>query len=350
MPNIAIIDDLRAVSDSTELSILYLGDRNGMGGNLLESYDVVYKGIFCGKLRRYFSWQNFIDVFKMPIGIFQAFFALIKFSPQAVFCKGGYVSFPVAVAGWMAGIPVILHESDVIPGLANKLSARFANKICVSFEETKKHFPSKKVIFTGNPVRREIVEGNKEDGKSFTGLNEDLPTILIIGGSQGSGLINEVVFDSLNELIKNCQVVHICGEKNIDRGITMRKVLDVEDEKLSQRYCSFGFVRAELKHLYAMADLIVSRAGANSLAEMDMIDKPSLLIPLGKKASRGDQIVNAEVFAKSHKSAIINEEDLNAQSFLSAIEKLDIHITRNRKQKPFDANDKIVELLRSLTK
>jgi UDP-N-acetylglucosamine--N-acetylmuramyl-(pentapeptide) pyrophosphoryl-undecaprenol N-acetylglucosamine transferase len=348
MPNIAIISDLRAVLDFTELSILYLGDRHGMGAKLIEPYDVVYKGIFCGKLRRYFSWQNFIDIFKMPIGIFQSFFALIKFSPQVVFCKGGYVSFPVAVAGWIAHIPVILHESDVVPGLANKLSARFASKICVSFEETKKYFPAKKVIVTGNPVRREIVCGNKEDGKSFTGLKEDLPVILVIGGSQGSGIINEVVFDSLSELIKHYQIVHICGEKNIDRGITVGEVLDIEDEKLSGRYRPFGFVRAELKHLYAMADLIVSRAGANSLAEIDVIGKPSLLIPLSKKASRGDQIVNSEVFAASHKSAVINEEDLNVQSFLSAIKKLGIHISRTCKQKPFQANDKIVELLRSL--
>jgi UDP-N-acetylglucosamine--N-acetylmuramyl-(pentapeptide) pyrophosphoryl-undecaprenol N-acetylglucosamine transferase len=356
MPNIAIIDDLKASFPPSrgELGILYFGGRSGMEAALLEPLGVEYRGIFCGKLRRYFSWQNFIDVFKTPIGFFQAFFALVRFRPQAVFCKGGYVSFPVAVAGWMARIPVILHESDVIPGLANRLSARFSRIICVSFEESRKYFPSKKVLVTGNPVRREIVRGNKEDGKTFTGLKENLPTILVIGGSQGANVINKAIFAALNELLEKYQIVHICGKDNLKGDEEISGFLGSDSGKFAHRYRAFDFVGAELKHLYALSDLIVSRAGANSLAEIAMLGKPSVLIPLGTKASRGDQIVNAEVFSKSHASVVIGEDELTAENLAAAIAKLmpvkadsrDGHDAGGR----FVANEKIVELLLNLTK
>jgi UDP-N-acetylglucosamine--N-acetylmuramyl-(pentapeptide) pyrophosphoryl-undecaprenol N-acetylglucosamine transferase len=348
MPNIAIIDDLRSgFSNPADLEILYFGTRNGMEKSLLKSIDVRYKGIFCGKLRRYFAWRNFTDIFKIPMGFFQSIAALIRFRPLVIFCKGGYVSFPVAAAGWVLKIPVILHESDVIPGLANKLSARFADTICVSHEESVKYFHGKKVAVTGNPVRREIANGNKEDGKLLSGLRENLPTVLIMGGSQGAESINEVVFDSLDNLLTKYQILHICGKNGVKSDNRILEKLREENRKLVSRYRAFSFVGEDLKHLYALADLIVSRAGANSLAEISAIGKPSILVPLGKKASRGDQIENAEVFVKNHPAVILKDEEFTPGILILSIENL---FSKHQKNVPakgsFSANEKIVRLIR----
>jgi UDP-N-acetylglucosamine--N-acetylmuramyl-(pentapeptide) pyrophosphoryl-undecaprenol N-acetylglucosamine transferase len=348
MPNIAIITDLKerfGASDSPE--ILYFGTRNGMEKSLVASLNIRYKGIFCGKLRRYFSWQNFIDFFKLPVGIVQAFFALLRFRPQAVFCKGGYVSFPVAVASWMLRIPVVLHESDVIPGLANKLSSRFSRVICVSFPETKKYFPDKKVIVTGNPVRREIISGNREDGKSFAGLKEDLPVILVMGGSLGAEAVNNVIFALLNKLVADYQIVHICGERQANEG---ESILKKNHSPFASRYTAFGFIGEKLKDIYAMSDIIVSRAGANSLAEIALVGKRAILIPLGKNASRGDQIENARVFAASH-PAIVMEESAAEKNLIPAIkELLQKSAPKHAESLALTANEKIIEILLNLTK
>jgi UDP-N-acetylglucosamine--N-acetylmuramyl-(pentapeptide) pyrophosphoryl-undecaprenol N-acetylglucosamine transferase len=349
MPNIAIINDLRMklsadAEDSPE--ILYFGTKKGMEEKLVAPLGVKFRAISCGKLRRYFSLQNFADFFKIPVGIFQAYFTLLFFKPQVIFCKGGYVSFPVAVAGWLNRIPVVLHESDVVPGLANKLSARFSRVICVSWEETKKYFPLKKVVFTGNPVRPEITEGNPEDAREFTGLKEKLPTVLIMGGSQGAESVNEAVFSILKELVRSYQIIHICGEKQVNEGQIL-----LRGNPHSERYKSFAFIGDNLKHVYSLSDLIVSRAGANSLFEIELLNKPSVIIPLGTKSSRGDQIVNAETYAKNHDAIVIDDDPVDEAALLSAINKLaGESISEPQKGSTNTAASKISGLLLNLTK
>ncbi len=344
----------------------------------MQELDVPFKAIACGKMRRYFSLQNLVDLFKIPLGILQALFILRKFRPRAIFCKGGYVSFPVAVAGKILKIPVVLHESDVSPGLGNRLCAHFADVICVSFEETKKYFPrtkraTQKVVVTGNPLRRELAFANREEGLKFCDFKGGAkqsphPIVLCIGGSLGADFTNQVIFENLDRLLKNYQVIHICGQGKVKDPQELLKFLSNQDEKLLENYRSFAFVGHELKHLYAAADVIVSRAGAISLAEIDFFEKPSLLIPLPKTSSRGDQIENARAFARDHHCKILPQENYTPAIFLEYLEELlparasahtrtntPVHElaparthTRNPARNKFAALEKIIHLLEKI--
>ena len=356
IPNIALINELKdRYGEPGRLSILYIGGRGVMERELVRPLGVKYKGIFAGKLRRYFSWRNFLDIFKIPIGIVQSFFILAGFRPSAVFCKGGFVCFPVAVGARILGIPVILHESDVVPGLANRLSARFAKKICVSFEESKKYFPAKKTVVTGNPIRKELLSGNAEDGRSYTAFNDSLPVLLVVGGSQGAEFINNFVWNNLDGLLEQFQVAHICGNNNVKEPYELQKMLKPENRAHLGRYRDFGFVGREMKDLYALCDLIVSRAGAITLGEIDFFGKPAILIPLGKGASRGDQLDNAAVFAKTHNAAVLNEGFFSSEDFFREAKALMESgnlptgagrlLKSPRLQKSFEANDRIINIM-----
>lgn len=329
---------------------MYIGERGGMEEQLMREAGVHFKGIWCGKWRRYFSWRNFVDFFKLPVGVMQAFVSLRRFKPSVVFCKGGYVSFPVAMGAWLNKIPVVVHESDVVPGLTVKLCARFAKAICVSFEESKCYFPTKKkVVITGNPVRKEIAMGKKEKALELTGFALDKPTVLIMGGSQGATVVNEMVWSMLEQLLAHYQVIHICGKGKLKSPEELKKLVPSSD--MLHHYFSLEYAGEILKDLYALADILVSRAGAMSLAEIDGIGKPSILIPLSKKASRGDQIINAEVFAKTHLCRVIEEENLSSSVLLKALEEL-IKVApspdKNRHNKSSeDATAAIVTLLLS---
>jgi UDP-N-acetylglucosamine--N-acetylmuramyl-(pentapeptide) pyrophosphoryl-undecaprenol N-acetylglucosamine transferase len=258
-------------------------------------------------------------LFKIPLGVIESFWAILWFRPSAVFCKGGYVSFPVAIGGWLARRPVFLHESDVVPGLANRMTAFFASKVLVSFEESSKYFKKDKVVVTGNPVRSEIYRGSVDNGLRFLKWSEnDKPVILVMGGSQGALTVNELVWKSLKKLTKKYRIVHICGKGNTDRA----KRIVGSNKFIAGRYRYFEYVNAEMKDLYAVCDLIVSRAGAISLAEISAVGKPAVLIPLGKKYSRGDQIDNALAFSKHHKAIVLNEDDLSLSEFLLAVDSL----------------------------
>ena len=306
MPNLAVIDELTRLKK--DIKILYIGSTNGVSKSLVSKYGIKFKGVYCGKFRRYFSLQNFIDIFKVPIGIIQAYKALRSFKADIVFSKGGYVSLPVVLAAAKLKIPVVLHESDVVPGLANKIMAKFSKKICISFEETKKYFNKyyKKIIFTGNPVRTSILKGSTAKGLKFTGFNKNKPVILVIGGSQGARQINNLVRASLDELLKKFQIVHIRGKGNLD--ISIKK----------KGYKQFEYLNEEMKDVYAIADLIISRGGANSLAEIANLKKKAVIIPLGTSASRGDQIENAKVFANKIGWSILSG-DIKLEDFVSTV-------------------------------
>lgn len=277
---------------------LYIGGYGSMEEQMMRDEGVRFKAVFCGKMRRYFSWRNFVDIFLVPVGILQAWRAIRRFKADVVFCKGGYASFPAAIGGFLAGVPVVLHESDVGPGLANKVAARFAKKICVSFEESKKFFPERKVVYTGPIVRREILMGDAERGRGFAGLAGKKPMVLFMGGSQGALSINRFVWQHLHRLLQDYEVVHVCGKNNI------RTIEGMEG------YAAFEFVGEELKDLYALAVVVVTRSGAATLGELGALEKPCILIPLGRNVSRGDQIENAKAFAKYHEAVVIEDSEL----------------------------------------
>lgn len=285
VPNFAVIEELKKRGDH---ELLYIGSRGGVEEKMVKDAGFKYESVSCGKLRRYFSFRNFLDFFKVPIGFFQARGVLKKFNADVLFSKGGFVAVPVVLAAASLKIPIIIHESDVAPGLANRISARFADKICVSFEESRKHFEkfAKKVVVTGNPVRESVGAGRGERALEFTGLKGEKPVVLVMGGSQGAARVNELVRESADELLKDFEIVHLCGKGKTDESFKR------------EGYVQFEYLSEEIADVYALSDLVISRGGANSLAELAFLKKKALIIPLGEDASRGDQIKNAEVFAK----------------------------------------------------
>jgi len=297
------------------MDILYIGSKNGPEKAMIEGlpkvYGVKYAAIPVGKMRRYFSFENFLDIFRHLMGIWDAKRILKKFKPRVVFSKGGFVSLPVTKAAKRLGIPVILHESDVSPGLANKIAMRSADKICVSFEETKKYIAPKRlkrVLVTGNPVRESILHGDKTRGYRLTDFNYKNPVILIIGGSLGAMQINELVWSCLDKLLNKFQIVHLTGRGNLRKDLSKKN------------YVQFEYLDEELKDIYAISDLVISRGGANALFELALLDKKVLIIPLSHRASRGDQFDNAEVFVHKMGWGLL-AGDITKEDFIKTIEK-----------------------------
>lgn len=306
-PNIAMVKKLRELG----YEIHYVGTKDGIEKQLVEAEGLTYHTVSAGKLRRYIDLKNLSDIFKVMKGFTDSIGVMGKVKPDIVFSKGGFVSCPVVWAAWMKRIPAIVHESDYTPGLANKLSIPFAKKICFTFPETEKYLPRGKGVLTGIPVREKLFNGKAEEGRRICNFTNTKPVIVVIGGSLGSGVLNSIIRESLKELLEKYQVCHICGKGNIDN--TFNNV---------QGYKQFEYVTEEQPHLFAAADIIVSRAGATVLFEYLALRKPHLLVPLSRKASRGDQILNSNSFKKQGFSAVIEEEELNNRSFMEEIDKL----------------------------
>ncbi len=288
-------------------SIHYIGSVDGIERDLVR--DVPFYGISTGKLRRYFDWKNFTDPFRVLKGTYQAFRLLGAIDPDIIFSKGGFVSVPVALAASMRKLPLVLHESDYTPGLANRLVMPFAVKVCTTFPETLAHCPPGKGEVTGTPVREELLQGSRARGKQICGFAENLPCLLVMGGSQGSLVINERVWQGLSWLTERFNVIHLCG-----RGHLRRDLNDISG------YKQFEYAGPELSHFLAAADFAVSRAGANTLMELLALRIPSLLIPLSEARSRGDQILNAESFQKQGFAHILREEEFADGNFRTALE------------------------------
>ena len=304
-PNIALMPALKEAG----YEITYIGSYSGMERELIEAQKIPYIGISSGKLRRYFDWKNFTDPFKVLKGYGQAVSALKKIKPDVVFSKGGFVSVPVVLAAKHCHIPAIIHESDITPGLANRIAIRGAKKVCCNFPETMKYLPADKAILTGSPIRRELFSGNPKAAEKLCGFpNHSKPVLLIIGGSSGSRAINVAVRKILPELLEEFYVIHLCGKGNLDNKL-----------KGLIGYAQFEYASAELTDMFALADMAVSRAGANSICELLALHKPNILIPLSAAASRGDQILNAKSFAKQGFSYVLEEEKVTDQSLLAAI-------------------------------
>lgn len=308
MPNLALAPRLREQG----WSLHYIGSMEGPERGLAEGAGIPFHAIATGKLRRYFSWKNFSDPVRVLQGVAQAFSWLGRLRPDLVFSKGGFVAVPVVYAAFLRRIPVVLHESDLTPGLANRLCLPFCRRVCVSFSETLEHLPQGKAVLTGTPVREELLRGDRQAGLRGLGFTSEKPVLLIMGGSQGAAALNRCVRDALSLLRKRYQVVHLCGPGRIDASL----------EHMPD-YRQFEFLREELADVLAASDLVVSRSGANSLFEFLALCKPALLIPLPLTASRGDQILNAESFERRGFARILRQEDLTGDSLLNGLESLE---------------------------
>lgn len=306
-PCIALLPELKKEG----YDIQYIGSYQGIERKLIEEYNIVYHGISSGKLRRYFDPKNFTDPFKVMKGYFEAGKILKQIKPDIVFSKGGFVTVPVVMAAKKLKIPVIIHESDMTPGLANRLALPSATKVCANFPETIKYLPEDKAVLTGTPIRKELFSGNKIKGLDFCGFTANKPVILIIGGSTGSRAINEVIRGMLPTLLRDYQIVHLCGKGNLD-----------ERFQDTPGYVQFEYSKEELSDLLAASDLVISRAGANAICELLALRKPNILIPLPASASRGDQLLNAESFERQGYSLVLKEEELSLATLLDAINKV----------------------------
>lgn len=306
-PNIALLPSLA----KNKYDIHYIGSKNGIEKEIVSGFDIPYYSISTGKLRRYLDFKNVTDAFRIVKGVGDAVKIIKKISPDVIFSKGGFVSVPVVLAGKLCGVPVIIHESDITSGLANKIAMPFATAVCVAFPEAIETVEKNKAVLTGTPIREELFSGKRSEGLNHCGFKDDKPVILMIGGSQGSKKLNSYLRESLGVLLKKYNVVHICGKGNLEQSLLN-----------TSGYKQLEYVKDELPHIFALADLIISRAGANSIYEILALKKPNLLIPLSKEVSRGDQILNADSFSKQGFSLVMQESDLTAGTLTGSIEKL----------------------------
>lgn len=338
-PCIALIPELQKEG----FDIQYIGSYNGIERKLIEEYRIPYYGISSGKLRRYFDPKNFTDPFKVMKGYLEARKLMKQLKPDIVFSKGGFVTVPVVLAAKKYKIPVIIHESDMTPGLANRLAIPSATKVCANFPETVKYLPEEKAVLTGTPIRKELFSGNRIKGLDFCGFSANKPVILIIGGSTGSRAINEVIRGMLPTLLRDYQIIHLCGKGNLDEQLNN-----------TAGYVQFEYIKKELSDLLAAADLVISRAGANAICELLALRKPNILIPLPAASSRGDQILNAESFERQGYSLVIKEEDLSLASLLQAIQNVMEHkqdyVSAMNKSELNNSIETIVGLIKSTAK
>lgn len=329
--------------EEMDWAIDYIGSEGGIEQDLVEGIpSVTYHAISTGKLRRYLSLENIKDPFKVMKGIFQAWNIIRKKKINIVFSKGGFVSVPVVIAARLRRVPTIIHESDLTPGLANKIAGKFAKKIVTTFPETMKYLPETKTEHAGAIIRQELYEGDAKRGWSLLNGNSNKPVLLIMGGSIGSQKINQIIRDNLQTLLEKYQIVHICGKNNLDTSL----------EKVG--YTQFEYVHEELKDLFSITDFVVSRAGANAIYEFLAMQLPMLLIPLSLAASRGDQIDNAKSFQQQGFADVLFEEELTAESLLHAVDQLIADAPAiqayMQREKSTEADEKVLRLIQEMKK
>ncbi|GGJ88103.1 UDP-N-acetylglucosamine--N-acetylmuramyl-(pentapeptide) pyrophosphoryl-undecaprenol N-acetylglucosamine transferase 2 [Lentibacillus kapialis] len=334
--NLALIP----VFQKADWKIDYIGSKDGIEGRLIESLEnVTYHPVSTGKLRRYISKENIKDPFKVLKGIMQAWRIIGKQKPAVVFSKGGFVSVPVIMAAKLRGVPAVIHESDFTPGLANKIAMPFAKKVLATFPETIDYLPAKKSEYVGAVIRDELFEGDKEKGLELCGFTREKPVLLIMGGSGGAEKINRAVRSSLDQLLSEFQVAHICGQGKTDPSADR------------DGYAQFEYVHDALKDLFAAADFVLSRAGANAIFEFLALNKPMLLVPLSRSASRGDQIINAHSFKEKGYARVMEEEDLTEESLIEELFKLKkqapVMIDHMKNYKSDKARDRVIEIIKT---
>lgn len=306
-PNIALLPSLKEAN----YDIVYMGSYDGIEKKLIADFEIPYIGISTGKFRRYLDVKNFTDPFRVLKGFSEAKKFLKEYHPDVVFSKGGFVSVPVVRAAAALKIPCIIHESDMTPGLANKLCIPVAKKVCCNFPETLENLPADKAVLTGSPIRSELLQGNKLAGLDMCGFTANKPVLMVIGGSLGAADVNKAVRLALPRLLERFQVVHLCGKDKLDNLLLN-----------TPGYKQFEYVKAELKDLFAMADIVISRAGANAICELLALKKPNILIPLPASKSRGDQILNAKSFEAQGFSIVIDQDYLTENLLLERVYEL----------------------------
>lgn len=335
-PNIALVPKLK----ENGFDIKYIGTYNGMEKQLVQDAGLDYVGISSGKLRRYFDLKNFTDPFRIIKGYFEAKKIIKKYKPDVVFSKGGFVTVPVVYAANKYNIPVIIHESDMTPGLANRLAIKKSTKVCHNFPETAAYLGSK-AVHTGSPIRSELFSGNKITALDMCGFSANKPVIMVTGGSLGAENVNKLVRSALPSLLEKFQVAHLCGKGKVDESLK-----DVKG------YAQFEYISDEMKDFFAMADLIISRAGANSICEIVALHKPNILIPLSANASRGDQILNAKSYKKQGFSQVLDEDTATPDDLINMVntvfENRATYIDAMQKSSISNGVDKIIELINSL--
>ena len=334
-PNVALMPKLREAG----FEIHYVGTADGIEKKLIaEQKDVVYHEIEAGKLRRYLSLKNLTDPFRVIKGVSQAKKLVRELRPDVVFSKGGFVSVPV-VMGAKRKCPVICHESDYTPGLANKIAARYADTVCVTFEDTLKYTGKKHAVHTGTPIRRELYSGSRERGLAFLGFSGEKPIILVMGGSLGATAINDGVRAALPELGDKFNVVQLCGKGKLDETVS------------SPCYRQYEYISAELPDILAATDLVVSRSGANAVFEFLALRKPALFIPLPLEASRGDQILNANYVTGKGYAMQMDQKDVNAKTLVEKINELYERraefIAKMERDNTLDGTDKVLEVIKN---
>ena len=297
--------------------VFYIGSKNGIEREMIESQlsNIKYYPISSGKLRRYLSFENAKDVFKVFKGILDARRVLKKEKPDLLFSKGGFVSVPVVIAARSLNIPTIIHESDLTPGLANKISLKFSKKIYTTFEDTLKYLPKDKADFVGATIREDLKEGNQQKGYEITGFDSDKKVLLVMGGSLGSKKLNDIIRENLEALLHDYQIIHLTGHGLVDESYKQKG------------YIQYEFVKEELTHLLSITDTVVSRAGSNAIYEFLTLRIPMLLIPLGLDQSRGDQIDNAKYFESKGYGKMIPEDQLTQFKLLEQLKQIESHRT-----------------------
>ncbi|MGE6538101.1 undecaprenyldiphospho-muramoylpentapeptide beta-N-acetylglucosaminyltransferase [Bacillus luti] len=286
----------------------YIGSQNGIEKLLVQN--VKYNIVSTGKLRRYWDLENFKDPFKIIKGCIQSYKLMKRIKPDVIFSAGGFVSVPVVIGAWMNKVPVIIREPDSTLGLANKIALPFTTKLCTTFPQTGENVSNEKKVYVGPIVREEIERGNVLRGRSYCKFKQDKPVLLIMGGSQGAQWINDMVRKSLETLLLNFNIVHMCGKGKIDSSIGM------------EGYMQFEYIGEELPHILNMASVVVSRAGSTAISELLFLKKPMLLIPLTNSSSRGDQVLNAEYFSRQGYAEVILQDRVSTNTFIHAVNKL----------------------------
>lgn len=329
--------------------VLVVGSRNGRDETLVKEAGFDFVGIRTGKLRRYFSLTNLVDPFRVVAGFFQSLRIIRRFRPAVVFAKGGYVSLPVAWAAKLGRVPVVIHESDAVPGLANRLSEKAAKVIAVSFPpEQMAGLPKRKLVQTGNPLRDDVLKGKAERAVRTFGLAKDVPLVVVLGGSQGSAALNQAAWEALPKLLEVCQVVHQVGAKSAKEVSDKQQALPPE---LADRYQARGYFGTELFDLYAACDLVVSRAGAGAIAEIAAVGKPAVLVPLASAAGNHQQ-ANAKVYEKSGAALVLDQDQLSAAALTRLVKQLlgdsQRRVTMGRAARNLarlDATDQVADLV-----
>lgn len=307
--NLALLPRLREMG----AEVSYLGSYDGIERRLMEKEGVPYYGVDTGKLRRYRDLRNLTDPFHVIRGFFEAGRILKRIEPDILFSKGGFVAVPIVWAAYLRGIPVVSHESDMTPGLANRLTLRCARRICCNFPETVAKLPRGKAVLTGSPIREKLLKGSREAGLAMTGFSGEKPVLMAIGGSLGSLALNRAFRKLLPELSESFDLVHICGKGNADPALEGK-----------EGYRQYEYLTDGLRDLYALADLVISRAGANVICELLALKKPNILVPLPRDASRGDQILNAESFERQGFSMVLDQHEIekDEKKLLSSVQEL----------------------------